>query len=384
MSSGSLVELGFYTETAYKVAPIPVNLQLLRYVRESLKTNQTFIESPEVTASRTTLDSILVDLEVAGTLETVLSYETYDDFLKALLQSDADWSAPVDKTGNTYTVSAVNTYKGPANAFDGYLAHEWVRVTGSNTPANDGYRRVVGGGGTDLVVQPPNLVIDPVGHANFVMRKGSRILNGKTMPSFGFQRRYADLVNEYVRFTGIMVDSGEFSIAARQMNSIRFGLVGATEASATTDISVGGSIIPISTSKVTNAVRHVKLLRENYVDFKAIRLGWQVRNNITASPAIGVLGPDERIQHDFQVTGSWTAYYKTKAIADKSLAETETNLLVVVQDIDGNDYLHWFPRVKIESFERVGGGKNADVLYEVQWRALDLNGQQYQIAKFDA
>ena len=135
------IAIGFIAEDTYGVKKTGSQLQALRLTNESLKQNQDVVTSSELRSDRQRGGVKRVSLAVDGNIEGELSYATYDDFMKAALMTDADWTAEVEDIGPEVTISAAasgNTFADSGNGLAGYDVGEWIRVSGFTTAANNG------------------------------------------------------------------------------------------------------------------------------------------------------------------------------------------------------------------------------------------------------
>jgi len=208
--------------------------------------------------------------------------------------------------------------------------------------------------------------------------------SGTTRRSFTIERKFNDLdTPEYHRHTGCEFNSMAVSVAPNQMATATFSIVGkdlsvnTTEVSGSTysadsgntpfdsftgSISEGGSAIATVTA--------IEFTIEN-----GIEPLFSVGSDTTNRPSIG----------KSRVTGSLTTYFDSKALYEKFLNETESEIVLTLTDVDGNDYQFDIPRVKYNSGQPDVSGEGA-VTIAMDFVALynDADESQLLITRTDA
>lgn len=168
---------------------------------------------------------------------------------------------------------------------------------------------------------------------------------GTTRRSFTFERYFANLTTpEYHRYTGQEFNSfnmeikpdaivtGNFSLIGQGYTNATTAIAGATYGSPTTTepfdsfsgtINEGGSPIAILTG-----------------------LSFTLENGLNP---LFVIGSDETLQPSIgrsRLTGTITAYFQSKALLDKFVNETASDLVFTLVDAAGNQYQFDFPNIK--------------------------------------
>lgn len=378
MSDGSQVVLRYSEESPYKTPGS--GFQVLRNKGDTLAFRPTFIESDEITQDTMSADDTMVDARATGSIEGELSYGTYDDFVKWVLASDADWGSPVTASGSSIKVGSASTFTDTGTAFAGMSAGEIVRSRAMHNSSNNGWHVLTAAANNLLTVLPADLVTDATGAAGAQIRSGSLVRNGTTFASAFFEREYGDLSNDFATFPGGAVQAITFAFARGRQNNVRIDIVAADELSASATAAV--SVTAANTNPVMNAVRNVKVLRENHVDLDVRSLEITFRRSLRERANLTDFGLSEIGIGSLEATVTFEAYYASKALFDKHRAETETNLFFVVEDNAGNGYAFWLPRVKINELQRSGGGRQTDVLVRGRFRALKGALEGAQVARF--
>jgi len=208
--------------------------------------------------------------------------------------------------------------------------------------------------------------------------------SGPTRRSFTIEREFADLSTpEYHRYTGCEFNSMAVSVAPNQMATATFTIVGKDLDLATSEVasstyaadsgntpfdSFTGSITEGDSSIAT--VTAIEFTIEN-----GIEPLFSVGSDTTNRPSIG----------KSRVTGSLTTYFDSKSLYEKFINETESEIVLTLTDLDGNDYQFDIPRVKYNSGQPDVSGEGA-VTISMDFVALynDTDESQLVISRTDA
>ena len=208
--------------------------------------------------------------------------------------------------------------------------------------------------------------------------------SGTTRRSFTIEREFGDLATpEYHRHTGCEFNSMAVSVAPNQMATATFTIVGKDLEVATSEVAgstysadVGNTPFDSFTGSITEGgsaiatVTAIEFTIEN-----GIEPLFSVGSDTTNRPSIG----------KSRVTGSLTTYFDSKALYEKFLNETESEIVLTLTDVDGNDYQFDIPRVKYNSGQPDVSGEGA-VTIAMDFVALynDADGSQLVITRTDA
>jgi len=386
IATSDQVQLALIKEVTYGVQVTGSNLQKLRFTGESLTQNQSTTRSAEIRPDRQVTDVIRTNLNAQGDVNYELSYGTYDAMMKAALMADADWSAPVTVCSAVITISAAaadNSFNDSGSAFGLAVAGEWIYVTGFTEAANNGFFKVVSRTTAKIVVSGGTLVLEAAGDSVTITQLGS-ITNGKTSESWNFERQYTDLTNELALFTGIMFDTFNIEFAPEAIVSGAFGTIGKSETSIT---ATGGSgYTAATTTEVMNAVDHVAKVIEGTAEVQITQGSLNLSNNLRARSVLGELGAISVGAGKVEITGTIQAYYETKTLYEKFLAQTTSALAFIAKDTAGNAYVFELMRVKYQEGNRAAGAENEDIIAELNFTAYmnPTEGKTIRIARLAA
>jgi hypothetical protein len=181
---------------------------------------------------------------------------------------------------------------------------------------------------------------------------------GTTRRSFTFERKFGDLATpEYHRYTGCEVNSMALSVSPNAMVGLTFSVIGKDLTTNTTQVAsstysadVGNSPFDSFTGSINEGgssiatVTALEMTLENGIE-PLFSVGSQTTNR----PAIG----------KSRVTGTLTTYFESKALYEKFLNETSSNIALTLTDLAGNDYLIELGNVKYNSGQPDVSGEGA-------------------------
>jgi hypothetical protein len=341
----------------------------LRHTGESLKQDTTTQESNEIRDDRQVADVKRSSVSASGDINFELSYGAFDDFIAAALMSSG-WSTQVSDTQITFAaVTSGNKFTDSGSGFvtAGFVANQWIEVRGFTTAANNGYFKIVSVIAGEMVVTGGTLV-DEVAGDSVTIKMGPQVVNGVASRYFSIEREYSDLSSIFALFNGMMVNQMVLNVAAEQIITGTFSLMGKTEDSATSSTGTGTpNAAPIN--DVVNAVDDVLSILENLTDTDANSLSITVNNNLRLRTEIGELGPADIGAGRVSVSGTVQMYFETVAIMDKYLDQTQSSIAFIIEDGAGNVYIIDLPRIMYTSGARVAGGPNTDVIADMAFNA---------------
>ncbi len=117
VADGSQTRLAYVVETTPGTTPATPSWKNLRYVSETLTIDKQTSIPDEIRSDGNVSDIVDVGRQVTGSINTLLSYSTFDDFLSCLFR--AEWDNDVLKNGRVHkTLSLEKTFElGATDAF---------------------------------------------------------------------------------------------------------------------------------------------------------------------------------------------------------------------------------------------------------------------------
>ena len=182
--------------------------------------------------------------------------------------------------------------------------------------------------------------------------------SGTTRRSFTLEREFGDLATpEYHRYTGVEFNSMAISVAPNAMVSTTFSVVGKDLTLATSEVAsstysadVGNTPFDSFTGSITEGgssiatVTSLEMTIEN-----GLEPLFSVGADTTNRPSIG----------KSRVTGTLTTYFDSKALYEKFINETASEIVCTLTDTAGNDIEIDIPNVKYNSGQPDVSGEGA-------------------------
>jgi hypothetical protein len=200
---------------------------------------------------------------------------------------------------------------------------------------------------------------------------------GTTRRSFTFERKFGDLATpEYHRYTGSEMNSLGLAVAPNSMVTATWGVIGKDLSLNTTQVasstySADGGNTPFDsfTGAITEGgstiatVTSLELSIEN-----GIEPLFSVGSSTTNRPSIG----------KSRATGTLTSYFDSKALYEKFINETASEIVLTLLDVAGNSYQIDIPNVKYNSGQPDVSGEGA-VTVSMEFVALYSSSDASQI-----
>jgi len=364
MSNTNRVQLAYIEEESFGGEHVAGNAQILRLRGEGFKQNTAVITSEEIRSDRQIVDVIRTGRSGEGNIDFELSYGTYDELLKSVLM-DSDWSVAVNIQAITISAaSADNSFNDSGSGFGSFVADEWIQVSGFTNPANNGIFKIVSKTISKLVVAGGILVTEAEGDTVHI-KQGERIINGITLDSYAFERKYVDL-NSYSSFKGVCLNQLSIDVPADGIIKGSFATIHVGEESTGLSESYDD---PTTTEPVTGA-NHVQNILENMGELAILSTSLTLNNNLRTRLQVGTLGAVGVGTGSVEIGGGLQIYFENHTLFNKYLNQDETSLSLVVEDNDGNIYVIDLPSIKITGGQRVAGGLNTDVIGDFEWKAF--------------
>lgn len=413
MTVTSGIKLLMKAESTYGSAPGGA-MSEVRMTSEDLSPNMEYTESAAIRSDGQITEMIRTDAEGGGSINGELCYDTnvFDELARGAMVSAA-WNtvSPVSVATTIEAVAATGGGSGsPAKLTDsgnGLAAIKegtWIKVTGftGNTANNTIFKVSKSAAGVLHVIGNP-LYDDSAGES-VTITPLAEIMNGKTVPSFTFEREDTDDISgEFHLYTGLGVQSMDITVPTSGILTWTAALEGKKPTSADATTSGGsdnaqttnspmaaadvqkfweGDTILGSISGSTHGTGH-----EWYENpFQLLDFNVSITPNLRSRKTIGSLGPSALPgRGDINVTGSFRCYYNSDAdgaeatrtnrtLIDKGLDDTRSSLAIFVKDAANNGYIIDLPRVQFTSVSRTTPGKSDDVIAEVEFQAYRNDG----------
>ena len=373
MADTNRVALSYAKETTYGTAPTGT-YQRMRLTGESLEPQNGALMSDELRSDRQVADIVRSSLAAGGGINGEVSYGTWDEMLRAAVMAAA-WSSEVTVIAAS---TAITFSSGGATATLGLGS--WT-----NTPTVGELILVEGGAaaGVYVVTSASSTVIglSPAPAADtgstVTIKQLASIANGTTLDTFTFEREYTDLASggaEVVEYFPGSALAG-FTLSADRERMLQIALEVMSKRALSDIDLLGSSYTAVNTNGVLNTVEHLAVTRLAGVARPLTALSMRLANNLRGRTEIGTLGYGSIGTGTVEVTGNLGFYFNDAAVWSAIENFTEVDYLLGVNDAgaanmaSGNTLLVYMPAIKLSKGRRVAGGKNQDVIGEVEFMA---------------
>jgi len=219
MADSNKQQLAYLRESAWGTTPTSA-MTIVPWVSGSMAAGIETIRSNSLRSDAQLADSIQVGESPTGSFDFEFTADTYDDFLRSAIRSDADWSTAVNFSGSGTTTATGITGTGiESNASKG----QWVYVAGFSTAGNNGWKKITAVASDTLTVSPAPAAASESGT---ITVKGSYIQNGSTLHSYTFSQRFTDLTNKYHSLTGARLNSATLAATPNGIITLNVGFDG--------------------------------------------------------------------------------------------------------------------------------------------------------------
>lgn len=394
LASSSRAQLAYIAEAVLGTTPAaevpgstpPQVVRLLRMTGESLAFNLGTESSKEIRGDRMTSDNFLVSASSSGGYNFEFSYQEYDPFIAAALQSS--WNAQGTNGIITVASAAFSAKTMTASAgtpFATVEVDQWVQIRDATPAINNGIYKVTAKTPASITVLKYNTLTQKLDSgfsfttepsAANVKVSTSRIKNGTTLRGFTLEKRFAD-IGQFLKYDGMCPSKFNLNFASGAAVTGSFDFMGmSSERDTVTMLPAAGAAS--QTYPVVNAVRGVGSIQEGGVDLSTSTfvksLSISLDNSLRTQDAIGVLGAAGVGSGTLKITGNIEVYFADGVIYEKFLNSTASSFAVTVLDsTDGtvaNGYTIVIPKMKFTSADIKAGGINQDVMVSMSYEAL--------------
>lgn len=393
-ASGARVTLHTVKETVYGVTPANPAYKAFRTTEFDATPTYESEESPEISGDRQIESDVIVSASNGGSIGLVLSPDSHDDMLEAVLMSE-DWKdfGSIAETDVSFTAPNTMTKTGAAWATAGVLPETCFRVSGS--AANSKIFIVKGISGDDLIFQEA-VTTEAPGPA--ITLESMMITNGITDRSFTTEDYNGD-VDKYLTSVGIRYGKLNLSAPANQIVTGSVTVLG----SAATTAQVGGT--PTYTAapakevfNSTTNLRRLEILKLNdngdhdaALSFVTKNLEIEHDNQLEEQTAVGSLFAAGVAARSIASKLTLELYFQDYTVLDHMIAGDRLTARYAFtntsNDIDGDWLLFSQPSCKVSEFNKPTPGKDNDVMANITLKPIKdpiLSGKTIIITKFSA
>ena len=175
------------------------------------------------------------------------------------------------------------------------------------------------------------------------------VLKVGTTPKYFSIEDYAADIDQARLFTGCTVSSMAISMAPNQMVTTTFGIIGSDMSMSATEKTqdASSSAQPFDAYSGDLAIGNVGSSSSAAI---ITSIDFTVNNSFSPTFVIGSSAAPSLEYGMSQVEGTFTAYFEDAALINRFLNETESELVITVNDPSAaNEYEFMFPRIKVNS-----------------------------------
>ena len=371
-------QFAYIAEVTQGTTPGTGNGRYLRVTGEKLNLSISKAASEELRSDRVRSGASTISAEAGGSLDHHMVYGEHDPMIASLFQNTFTVFGTNGVSGASSSVTATATTLTAAVATSGNdswanLARgQWFRLQAAGS-ANDGklFRVSTSVAPTTTVItldaSTPATVMTSI--ASFVQT--SRITHGVTPSFFTIEHQQTD-IGQFFAYKGMQVDSWDFGLDSKSLINGSFNFMGLSVVRATAT-ALPGTTTASRTYDIMNASTGVGQLwvgSAPLTSTKVKSMKVKISSNLRPQDAIGSLGPGGIGSGDFDVTGSFDAYFTDATLYDAWRNDTYLQLIVSVQDAAGNGYVLTLPRVLLTSCDITAGKINEDCMATFNFQAF--------------
>jgi len=378
LASSSAVQVRYIQESTFGTIPGAGNPLNLRITGESMSYDVSKSASTEINSTRSVSSMAPVSATAGGDLNGELQYREYDRFMESCLQSTfsvygtngVGTSFTADFTATTITASVAPT---GGSAFTTLKKGQWFRLTtgGINNGKLFRVSTSVAPSSTVITLDAGTPATVGTAIATCVVQT-RRLTHGTTQTSWVIEKNMSD-VGVFIAYTGQTPSKMSVNISSGSLSTINFSFMGKA-AAATTVTQLPGTPTASYAFDVQSGVSGTSCqvweggapLTSTFV--KSVSIDFD--NALRGQDALCTLGNVAIGSGTINCTGSLSIYFADKTIFDKFVANTNTSLMFSTMDGSGNGYVFQLPVVNITSYKITAGGKDADMMADVQFTAL--------------
>lgn len=373
MADSNKEQLAFLRETTWGTTP-GTPMTIIPWVSGSMAAGIETVRSNSLRSDAQLADSIQVGESPTGSFDFEFTADTYDDFLRSVLRSDANWSTAVNFDGTATTDADSIAGTGiETNASVG----QWVYVEGFSGAGNNGWKKITAVYSGAIKVSPAPSGVET--SVSDVTVKGSYVQNGSTLHSYTFAQRFTDLSTKYHTLTGARLNSATLSATPNGIITLNVGFDGKdiAQASAWPGLSAADATTKDVASEVT-AYDAVFISADSgaaaaYAAVSEDVLESTIGVSVTNRPqkGLGSVTSTGMPQNSVDATGSIQFYVNdnTWAYEGYLYAFTKFGLAQALNMGSDERYLIEFPKIALTGEPGNNAGINTDLVYAFDFAA---------------
>ena len=369
MSDSNRLRVSIVKESTFGTTPGSPAMKVLQVTGQSMRDRVGYTQSNIINDDRNVEELVRLSKSAAGTIPIELMFSPTGEALELLLGATmcsaetavyADASATLAGSNKVITTSA-----GTDNVSVGDIVY-----VDSDAGSNAGYYKVTAVTSSEVTVEADaNFTADA---SSVTMTRAARRLNGTVEDSFTIEVARLDLGIAQI-FTGCVVNSLDLSVTDEAIvtGTLTFEAANSTfvDSPVSTDTFITSATYADAAAHPVLDSLSVPEIRSAGTSFPAKSVSLNINNNVAARTELGKLGAQSMRQGEFNVTGSFEAYFEDFAEMKAYADNTTGAMWFALIDANSRGYSVSMPTVKFSDAGADVGGSNTDTMVSVSFQA---------------
>lgn len=368
MSDSNRLRVSLVKETTFGTTPSSPAMQVLQVTGQSMRDRVGYQQSNIINDDRNVEELVRLSKSAAGQLPFELMFSPTTEALELLMggtMCSAETAVATGDSGSTTGSSKVVTVDVGGSSNADVEVGDIVHLSGTNA----GYYKVTAKDATTITVEADaNLASD----SGITVTRAARRLNGTVEDSFTIEVARLDLGKAQI-FTGCVVNTLDLTVADEAIVTGTFTFEASNSTFQDSDL---GTDQFIASATYTDATDHPVLdslsvpeIRSAGSSFPAKQITLNINNNVMARTELGKLGAQSMRQGEFNVTGSFDAYFEDFTEMQSYADNTTGAIWFALIDANGRGYTWSLPTVKFSDAGADVTGSNTDTMVSVTYQA---------------
>jgi len=368
MSDSNRLRVSLVKESTFGTTPSSPAMQVLQVTGQSMRDRVGYQQSNIINDDRNVEELVRLSKSAAGQLPFELMFSPTTEALELLLggtMCSAETAVATGSSGSTTGSSKVVTVDVGGSSNADVDVGDIVHLSGTNA----GYYKVTAKTSTTITVEADaNLASD----SGITVTRAARRVNGTVEDSFTIEVARLDLGKAQI-FTGCVVNTLDLTVADEAIVTGTFTFEAANSTFQDSDL---GTDQFIASATYTDATDHPVLdslsvpeIRSAGSSFPAKQITLNINNNVVARTELGKLGAQSMRQGEFNVTGSFDAYFEDFTEMQSYADNTTGAIWFALIDANSRGYTFSLPTVKFSDAGADVTGSNTDTMVSVTYQA---------------
>lgn len=340
-AQGSRSSLSFITEVTFGTTPAG-NFTNLPFSTHSLNLTKDRVAGNDIQPDRMPRVDRHGNRQTSGDIVVDLRDADYDAFIESAMLNTWASSSLATLTATSSSGTATITFATQTTA--PFIVGSSITVAGV-TPLGFNGTYIV----TACTVSSVSFLNGTAGPQTVAGTVSNSSIKVGTTPKFFSIEDYAADIDQARLFTGMAVSTMGVSLAPNQMVTTTFGMVGkdmTISATQKTQTAASGA----APFDAYSGDMYIGNVGSSSVAAIVTGIDFTVNNSFAPTFVIGDSATPSLQYGRAEIEGTFTAYFEDTALVNRFLNETESELIVSINDPTGvNPYFFHFPRIKINS-----------------------------------